>query len=242
MVEIKNKDLKFYLEMFLNKPISEFVEADLNKFNQLVYEVRASGNDYSVNMEDLSLFPNVKKVSISDGMISKKNIVAIMDCGIKEVRFDRCSFDNDLDLSLLSSIESLELIECLNQSYDFLKSMDNLNYLAIANPYLDIPVDVSSLSCLSNLRDVTLQKCQLSNIDMFSQCSNISFLNVLQDSLPLNISSIFNQMKKLKHLFVSVGVPLEGLNKSINVKHNLNDFLFEKEISEVDEPTLTFSM
>jgi len=235
MVEIKNHDLKFYLEMVLNKPISMFTEDDLKQFETLVYEVRVNGEDHSVNMEDLSIFPNVRKVVISDGLISQDNITSMKEKEIKEVRFNRCAFDSDDSLSELSSIESIELIGSFNDSYDFLKNMDKLTYLAIANPYLDSPVDVSYLSHMNQLSDVTLQNCQLKNIDFLSQCEKVSYLNLLGDVLPKDIVSVFNQMPRLQRLFVSEGNSLEGLKSSIDVRHSFNDFLFEKE--EIDEPT-----
>ena len=76
MIEIKNKDLQFFLETFLNKPIKDFTNEDLDKFNMLVYDVNPKENNRVVIMDDISLF--------------KKNIFIILQNQIYLIK-------NDLD-------------------------------------------------------------------------------------------------------------------------------------------------
>lgn len=229
MVEIKNKDLQFFLETSFKKPLRDFTEEDLLKVEVLVYDVDSRSEDHSVSLEDLEKFPQAKKIVLSDAMITRKNLQDIHDRKIPMVRFNRCAFDQDEDLSLLSSLESLELIASFNDSYDFLKDFKSLQYLAIANPFTDAEIDLSPLGEMPQLKDIVLQRCLLENFSVLTKCHSVETLNVLWSKMPNEVVSVLNGMKSLKKLYITEGFPLNGLRSAIDVKHHLNEFLFERE-------------
>ena len=234
MIEIKNKDLQFFLETFLNKPIKDFTNEDLDKFNMLVYDVNPKENNRVVIMDDISLFKNVKRVIVTSGLVSNKNIQLLKDKNVSSLLFKRCAFEDDKALSSLTDLKSLELIGSYNEDYTFLNNMNNLEFLAIVNPYTETPIDITSLDGKSNLNEFILQRCILDNFSSLSKCSNVEYLNVLWSVITEEVVPIVNKMKNLKELFISEGRNLDGINGDIIVKHDLNEFLFDEEIDSND--------
>lgn len=227
MVEIKNKGLKLFLQSSLNKNLSDFEDKDLESFELLSFEGNEDPENPVLDFSDLEKFPNVKRVVVSNGILTTKDIQTLKDKGIISLRFNRCAFQNDNDLTSFDGLVCLELINSYNESYDFLEKLTKLQYLAIVNPYTECPIALSALENTPNLEDVTLQRCILDDFSYLAICKKIHYLNLLGSDIPSNPVDTLNQIDALKELYISERHNLTGLKDGVVVQHNLHQMLFD---------------
>ena len=185
MVEIKNKGLKLFIQTTLNKNIKDVQAKDLEPFEVLSFEGENDPENPVVDFQDLAQFPNVKKIVVSDSIITRENIEQLAEKQVKAIRFNRCAFQKDDDLGELPFLESLELINSYNNGYDFLEKLPHLQLLAVVNPYTETPIELSYLAAGSTLKDVTLQSCILDDFSYLGLCKNIEYLNLLGSDVPM---------------------------------------------------------
>lgn len=229
MVKIHSESLKLYLETILNKSIKNIILDDLDKVTVLVFDKSMDNDDRSVFLDDIFQFNNVDKVVISNAMVSKENIELLKHKKIKAIRFNKCAFEDDTSIAQLDSLNSLEMIKSYNDSYEFLSSLNNLEFLSIANPYTEEPINMTYISGMKNLRKLILQKCILDDFECIINCQNINYLDVLWSDLSGDLVDVFNNMKNLNKLYISNCHNLNGINTSISIKNDLIDMLFDDE-------------
>lgn len=77
------------------------------------------------------------------------------------------------------------------------------------------------------LKELILDKCILSNFDSLLNLNYLEILSLLWTSLPNNYINILNQLPALKKLYISEEYNSNLINNSIEIKNNLNEFIYE---------------
>lgn len=227
-MNIKNKNLILFLQTILNKPISEITNNDLSMINTIALEGEIRGDSIPiVDFRDLDLFSNINKIIVSNSYISLNDLNKIKEYNnINQICFKKCMFENG-NLDFPNNILKLELLGCFIGDYKFLKSMTNLQKLVINNPYTNNSIDLSYISNMKCLKELILDKCILSNFDSLLNLNYLEILSLLWTSLPNNYINILNQLPALKKLYISEEYNSNLINNSIEIKNNLNEFIYE---------------
>lgn len=231
-MDIKNENLKLFLQTILNKPLTSITEKDLSSISTIALVGKIDNNsNLKINYCDLDLFPNLTEVIISNSYVSLNDLEIIKRYnGLKRICFDRCMFEKGR-FPLSNSVSELELIGCYIQDYSFLLSINWLKKLVINNPYTENEINLSYLSNMLGLRSLVLDRCLLENFDNLSNLNRLEILSLLWDSLPDNYSDIFNGLPNLKKLYISEKYDSSFIKKSIDIKTNLNEFTYDYDLS-----------
>lgn len=217
-----DKSLELYVQSLLNKSINDFSDEDIQKIEVLSFEGDLSSENPVVHIEDVLKFPSVKKIIISNAIVSKDLIDILKRVNILSLQFNQCAFQNDDDMNELNSLESLEIVSSYNKSYDFLKKYSSLKILSIVNPFTEVPIPLDFFEKLDSLEYLTLQGCILDAFSYLAVFKQVHYLNLLASDIPTNPVDTFNRMDNLKSLYVSNRHNLEGLRPGIVVRYDFN--------------------
>lgn len=231
---INNYNLEIYLSTHFGKNIKEITKEEFESLEMLSLDgINIDGLYEKIDFEDvMGLFPNVKRLVISNYVFSNNDIAQITCKNVNVFSFYKCDFTNVDNLDLFSN--SLEFIieKCIFNNYEFLyDGFNDLEVLCVTNPADDEEIDVSKLSC-SNVTDLLLERCILSNDESFINLSNLEFVNLLNTEVSKEALIKIADISSLKNLFVSEKYTDEEVvktfaDKKINLKFNMNEFLFD---------------
>ena len=227
MININNNELKRFIETVLNKNITDVSDSDLEKIENISITIKDGRN--SDDFKYLSLFPNLRNINISRTNLTPNDIL-VLNQYIKgvDVRFYRCFFERQA-LDLIKLGNSFEMEKCYNDDYSFLSKSTSLKKLRIINPQDESTIDLSNIENNRWLEELVLESCILENFDDMTLLENIEELSLLNTGLPNNYVDVINRLPKLRKLFFDSSYNTRRIRNGIEVKNDLNEFLYEEE-------------
>ncbi len=224
-------NIMMYLEMLFKKSINDITQNELEKVTDLPIEfMRKDNNEDQLSFDEvMGLFPNLKKLTLVNTIISQPFIDRLSLLNLDFLTFDRCSIRSDTSFQTLSSLKEIAIVNCSVLSYEFLKSINNgLSNLSIQNPMDETIVDISQLLYLKNLQSLTLEKCVVNNVDRLREISSLERISFLgSDINSIENNSVFSELPKLKELYISECYNDLDVPSSVSVYYNLNHLALE---------------
>ena len=151
---IKNEDLKNLIKFKLNK--SNIEEKDLLKIEEITYDGKnIVGKENIVDFQELTLFPNLRKITLNNVSINKEEIEVLKN--VEEISFKNCKIEaiEKLDKLKKLSIKSSEL-----KTISEIEKFANLSELELCN------IEIEDFNFLIKLEQLKVLK--IKNIPKFS--------------------------------------------------------------------------
>ena len=232
MVTLKNKELNSFIMFKLGTTDNNFKKSDLKRIKELeLNPIFIDGKYHPINIEELSYFPNLKYLVISNMHLDIASFAYITRLEkLYSIIFNSCTFE---DLSILSNIK-VEHVGFNNSKIENLGMINRINHLKelSLNGYNNMDLsyffnlDLKSLditnSTLLNSNDLSgLKKIEKLIIDN-TNIMDLSFLNKLNGLKELYISktqymannNIINNLNKEKvKIIIDKVFPLTGGDK-----------------------------
>lgn len=233
---IKNYNLELFLSNYFGKNIKEISEEEFKSLEMLSLDgLDIDGMYEKIDFNEvLGLFPNVKKLVINNYVFTKEDIEFINKESILEYSFYKCDFKSINDMKLFNHAEVLMFERCAFRSYTFLNDEYlNLEVLCLSNPADEEEVDLLNVNTLK-IKELYLERCNIKNFKAISKFMELEFINILGTEINYDELACFANLENLSTLFVGEEyVDDEVVNllkeKNIEVKYNVNEFLFESE-------------
>ena len=224
MIPIKDKNLQIFLNLVLNKKIEDIELEDLKNIKMISYENNDDPQEYHLDLEELNYFSNLEDLNFSNILLTKENIEIIKKLKIKKLRLNHCAIDSSNNLGLLQDLLSFESIDSYHETYDFLKNMNLLEYLAITKPYTKEVLSLDSIASMNHLKKLTLEQCLIDKIEEIKNCKEIVLLNILGTKVPLDIINTLKELPNLKKVYIDKDYDVEELKPKIEIKNTLFEF------------------
>lgn len=233
---IKNYNLELFLSNYFGKNIKEISEEEFKSLEMLSLDgLDIDGMYEKIDFNEvLGLFPNVKKLVINNYVFTKEDIEFINKESILEYSFYKCDFKSINDMKLFNHAEVLMFERCAFRSYAFLNDEYlNLEVLCLSNPADEEDIDLLNVNTLK-IKELYLERCNIKNFKAISKFMELEFVNILGTEINYDELACFANLENLSTLFVGEEyVDDEVVNllkeKNIEVKYNVNEFLFESE-------------
>lgn len=233
---IKNYNLELFLSNCFGKNIKEISEEEFKSLEMLSLDgLDIDGMYEKIDFNEvLGLFPNVKKLVINNYVFTKEYIEFINKESIIEYSFYKCDFKSINDMKLFNHAEVLMFERCAFRSYAFLNDEYlKLEVLCLSNPADEEEVDLLNVNTLK-IKELYLERCNIKNFKAISKFMELEFINILGTEINYDELACFVNLENLSTLFVGEEyVDDEVVNllkeKNIEVKYNVNEFLFESE-------------
>lgn len=229
MLNIKNNNIKIFIETILNKSINVITESDLKGIKNFCFtcESEYHENDFEI-LDSLS---NIENIIVNGYELTQEDIDKLFSINCRSITFKKCLFDKSLTIKK-NSIRELHFQRCCIDDYDSIVSSNNdMETFEVSNPF-----DENEINCElfpSKLKVLILNYCLLLNANSLSRlvdCSYFSALGTVFDDSNLNFLS---DMISLDNLYIS---EMYGDNSQVNskrescdVKYDYIDLLFERE-------------
>lgn len=225
---IKSKPIIEYLVTVYGKNIEEI---NVNEIENLVVSNKDMDSEYcEFYPEDLKLFPNLKGIVFNTAVLSSEQMEKISELvNIENINFKDCAFENDSDLSKITNLKELSMKKCYVEDYSFLENMPNLQILEIIAPQSEEDIDLEKIKSMPNLNKIILDLCNIKNIDKLNG-KNIEYLSLLMTEIPNNNVEFLNALPNLKKLYISEKYNYIIDRNDIEIKNDLIDQTFEKEL------------
>lgn len=221
---INNENLIKFLEIVLNKNKKDIDINDLKNLKTIVFSKLDKDNNQIYSSEELLLFENAEQITIKESTITKEDIEVLKKISkLKKMVFSKCFFKDSSILTGLININDLSFIKCYNKDYNFICSLNKLEKLRIVNPYLSDKINVNNLVLSFSLKDITLQSCNLDNIQSLSSMNNLEKLSLLSSKFDGDLNFIKN-LNSLRELYISEDYIKAGKYGNLNV-YNSNAHL-----------------
>ncbi len=212
---IKNKLLKTYVEIILDK--ESIKKEDLNNIKEIILDSENIVGEYNkVYIEEISLFPNLEKITIKNLGFTKENMKLLSK--IKKIKFINCE---------ITGIESLENVVELSinnteiSDFENIGQLENIQLLKLINININDFRFISQLKNLSGLYIENIPGFTLEKIDMPLKIEKLSIMGINKLDL-----IIMNKYKNLKELSVD-GKDVKKIKNELkelkNIKILLND-------------------
>lgn len=233
MINIKDKNLILFLQTILNKKKEYIVLEDLKKIKSLTFDSinLLDGTENKIDLSILSLFPNLEELNILNNVLTEIDLQYIKSSKISKLYLKRCTFEEDIDYSLMNYFTDLILYNSYIDDYNLLLSnLKNIVTLEIINPADENEIDISDIS--GNVKKLVLEKCIIKNIDYCSNFKTCEVLSLLGTYLNDSDLSFLENMMSLKKLYISEEYiyddNLDQLKKRVDIKCNLNEYVLDE--------------
>lgn len=201
---IKNKNLELYLSNYFGKNIKEITKEELESLEELSLDGLNIENEYEIiNFKEImEMFPNIKRITISNYVFTKENINDIALNNIKEYSFYKCDFKSITNLDMINHSNILMFENCILNNYDFVKSdFDNLEVLCISNPIHNEEVNLMNIES-QNIKELYLEKCIVSNFKAITKFQDLEFINIHETDISKEELLQFTNLVKLEAIVV----------------------------------------
>lgn len=235
-MKINNKTIELYVSTILNKSINDITNEDLSKIEHLPIDISTIDNkkcDFSFIM----MFPNLKSVSVSNGIIKDSNInILASNNSIIKYTFTKCRLENEKSIYKLDNTLSLSFIKCYMENYDFLQSFHQLKELSIIDPYNETIIDLKTIKS-NNLESLSIENCVVEHFDLvrsFEKCKEMSFYNsVLEHEKVRNIEFPKSLKKVIIPQLYYYDIPLEQ-KENINIITNIMELMSDTDNIDIE--------
>lgn len=150
------------------------------------------------SLEDLKHFPNLKEIVFGYCDFESIKLLGTMFTDkLKSLCFDSCRIHDFSPIWDCTNLIEL-IISCGNVNIDNIERLVNLKSLYLPTSHID---DFSKISVCRNLENLSLEDCELGNIDFLSSLKNLKYLNIslcgVKDLSPIK------HLKNLTSLLIS---------------------------------------
>lgn len=233
MINIKDKNLILFLQTILNKKIESIELDDLKKIKSLNFDSinLLDGTENKIDLSILSLFPNLEELNIVNTVLTGIDLQYIKSSTVSKLYLKRCTFEDDIDYSLIQQIANLILYNSYIDDYNLLLSnLKSIVTLEIINPADENEIDISNIS--NNVKKLVLDKCIIKNIEYCSNFKKCELLSLLGTYLNDSDLSFLENMTSLKKLYISEKYiyddNLDQLKNRVDIKCNLNEYVVDE--------------
>jgi len=186
---IKNLELKNLIQFKLDK--TEFEIKDLDSIDEIILDSQNIVGVYNkVYFEEVSLFKNLKKISIRNLGLTLDDIKKVRN--IKNIEFVNCEIR---DITMFSNVEHLSLINTEIDNFEEIKKLSNLIELQLINIKIDNFEFLKNFTNLKKLVIKNIKDFSLSKIDFYLPIEYLSVEKI--DKLELEIISKYKNLKTL---------------------------------------------
>ena len=223
-------DIIMYLETIFKKNVSNITKEEMLSINSITIELIQS--DYMEEtfklLDIIKMFPNLNKVILKNGIISKETLEVLSLVKIDDLGFINCGIQSGLSFQTFTRLKKLIITNCATPNFEFLKTLNNeLRTLTIQNPTDETLIDISQISNYTNLRHLTLEKCVVDGIDSLVSFQKLETLSLLwSDVNNIENSNVFHRMSALKELYISscyyTPSLISKIPQTVRVYQNLN--------------------
>lgn len=226
---IHSNDIKNSLIIKYNKKIDEITEEETSKVRVINFSGNPTKGNFKLDLRDFNLFPNLEIINFSDAYISSDDIKLISsNKNIKEIKFFRCAFQNEKDLTTLQHLLSLEFNRSYIESYGFIEELQNIELFSIIDSKDTNTIDCTYLKGLEKLRSLSLRNCTINNFSEIGNCKNIGYISLLGTKLPSDFQETLNQLPKLKDIYINKEYITEQLKNKYSVESDFAKMLFDE--------------
>ncbi len=137
------------------------------------------------------------------GVITKEDVSAITEISLDDSKDVVCK-NPFLDLQWYRNLESVTLRDCGVQSLEGAEALTALKKLSVDNHIvsdISVATDISALSSLTQLEELSLNNCQISDISPLKNCSNLKVLFLSKNNI-MDICPLKN-CRKLKKVWLN---------------------------------------
>ncbi len=137
------------------------------------------------------------------GVITKEDVSAITEISLDDSKDVVCK-KPFLDLQWYRNLESVTLRDCGVQSLEGAEALTALKKLSVDNHIvsdISVATDISALSSLTQLEELSLNNCQISDISPLKNCSNLKVLFLSKNNI-MDICPLKN-CRKLKKVWLN---------------------------------------
>lgn len=219
---IKNKNLEIYISNYFGKNIKEISKEELESLEEISLDGLSIENEYEIiNFKEImELFPNIKRITISNYVFTRENINDVALNNIKEYSFYKCDFKSIKNLDMLNHSNILMFENCILNDYDFINiDFDNLEVLCISNPVHNEEVNLMNIES-PNLKELYLEKCIVNNFKAITKFQDLEFINIHETDISKDELLQFTNLVKLEAIVVD----------EIYLDNEIKDVLEENEI------------
>lgn len=201
-LEIKNPDVKSYLECQLEKKLDEISLNDLDKITKITFKGKlVNGEIIDEEFLDLKLFKNLRSCMIKDFTIKDSNVEIINSLkDIEILHFDNCIFKNSKEIEV--SVNNLIFTFCDNVALEKWKNILNTEQIRMVSCK---KINYKGINKFQNLRKLYLQSMNIKELNIIDSLPKLEYLN-------LNGSKVKKEEQ------------LEKLSKKIQIEHKKENY------------------
>lgn len=171
-MELENKKLRKIIAIKLGKmPYEEISSNDLEKITEITLNARLlNGAESGIILDSLALFPNLKKLKLSNYRISPKAIELVSSLQfLEDLEIFGAEFEKDINFAPLEQqLLKLKFYNCLPITFAYPK----INEIWLSNTDIDF-----SVIDLSRAKKITILNSTIKNIHDLTDFSNIENIN-----------------------------------------------------------------
>ena len=186
---IKNIELRNFIEYKLGK--ENFTKKDLENIDEIILDSKnIAGNYNQVYLEEISLFPFLKRISFRNVGISTKDMERLQN--IKEIEFVNCELE---EFENLKEINCLKLINSKVENFETIEKLTELRELHLINLKFNNYDILKKYKNLTKLVIKNIEDFSLSKIDFYIPIEYLSIENI--ESIDLNIISKYKKLNTI---------------------------------------------
>lgn len=171
-MELENKELRKIIAIKLGKmPYEEISSNDLEKITEITLNARLlNGAESGISLDSLTLFPNLKKLKLSNYKINQTAIELASSLQfLEDLEIFGAEFDKDITFAPLEQqLLKLKFYNCLPITFAYPK----INEIWLSNTDMDF-----SVIDLSRTKKITILNSTIKNIHDLTDFSNIENIN-----------------------------------------------------------------
>lgn len=174
-LDIKNPEVKSYLEYQLEKKVDEINSNDLDRITEITIMGKLlNGKTIDEELLDLKLFKKLKSCMIKDFVIKDSNVEIINSLKDIEIfHFDNCIFKNSKEIEV--SVNNLIFTFCDNVALEKWKNVLNTEQIRMVSCK---KINYKGINKFQNLRKLYLQSMNIKELNIIDSLPQLEYLNL----------------------------------------------------------------
>lgn len=171
---LKDKELekaaRFKIGKFGNEPLED---SDLEKIEEInISNRKFSGEEKNVSLEELRLFPNLKRISIQYFIVDNSVAETLNSLrNLEYLQFSSCKLDSDIQIKS-GALRNISLNCCEIKNYRGLYAPEIFQIIGEENLRLD------KISGKEHIQKMYFQSCRVRGFSTIDECVNLRELNL----------------------------------------------------------------
>lgn len=225
---IKSRALAEFLVTVYGKAVDDISTDDIEMV--AISNKDLNGEFCEFYPEDLLMFKNLKGINFDSAVLSVSDIESLKQIPtLKQVGFKSCAFEDESTLGQLTGITDLSMNGTFVEDYSFLKQLSGLKTLQIVAPPTEAAINLENLAQIDDLSALVLDTCIIENPAALNN-KKIEYLSLLMTEIPNSDVSFIDTLGSLKKLYVNEEYGPLISRTDIEVRHDLINETFDKEL------------